>query len=55
MAQYDRYRQLPVSFVGSIAFLYKPVLMEAAAALDVEISTVLKAPMEGLIAYHSVN
>lgn len=55
VAQYDRYRQLPVSFVGSIAFLYKPVLMEAAAALDVEISTVLKAPMEGLIAYHPVN
>lgn len=55
VAQYDRYRQLPVSFVGSIAYLYRPVLQEAADALDATISTVMKSPMEGLVGYHSVN
>ncbi len=55
VAQYDRYRQLPVSFVGSIAFHYRPVLQEAADALDATISTVLKSPMEGLVVYHSEN
>ena len=55
VAQYDRYRQLSVSFVGSIAYLYRPVLQEAADALDATISTVMKSPMEGLVGYHSVN
>lgn len=55
VAQYDRYRQLPVSFVGSIAYLYRPVLQEAADALDAKILKVLKAPMEGLVVYHMAN
>ncbi|MCM1021270.1 MAG: ATPase [Muribaculum sp.] len=55
VAQYDRYRQLPVSFVGSIAYLYRPVLLEAADALDTNVATVLKSPMEGLVGYHSAN
>ena len=53
VAQYDRYRTLPVCFVGSIAYLYRPVLEEAATALDATITTVNKTPMEGLIRYHS--
>ena len=53
VAQYDRYRTLPVSFVGSIAYLYKSVLNEAADALDAKIDTILKTPMEGLVKYHS--
>ncbi len=52
VSQYDRYRSLPVSFVGSIAYHYRPVLKEAADALDVTISAVLKTPMEGLVKYH---
>ena len=55
VAQYDRYHQLPVSFVGSIAYLYRPVLQEAADALDAKILKVLKAPMEGLVVYHMAN
>lgn len=53
VAQYDRYRTLPVSFVGSIAYHYKSVLNEAADALDAKIDTILKTPMEGLVKYHS--
>ena len=52
VAQYDRYRSLPVSFVGSIAYLYRHVLNEAADALDAKIETVIKTPMEGLKMYH---
>lgn len=55
VAQYDRYRDLPLAFVGSIAFHYRSVLEEAAAALDTEITTVLRTPMEGLVRYHSEN
>lgn len=53
VAQYDNYRNLPVGFVGSIAFHYRNVLEEAAAALDTTISIVLRTPMEGLVRYHS--
>ena len=53
VAQYDRYRVLPVSFVGSIAYLYLSVLDEAAAALDATVDTVIKTPMEGLVKYHA--
>lgn len=53
VAQYDRYRSLPVGFVGSIAYHYRPVLDEAAAALDAQVATVIKTPMEGLVKYHS--
>jgi hypothetical protein len=55
VAQYDRYRSLPVSFVGSIAYHYRAVLTEAANALDVKIDKVEKTPMAGLVAYHSNN
>ncbi|MDE7442707.1 MAG: ATPase [Muribaculaceae bacterium] len=50
---YTGYKQLPVNFVGSIAYYYKDVLGEAAAAVDCHIGTILKSPMEGLITYHS--
>lgn len=44
---------LPVSFVGSIAWHYRPLLEEAAAACGLSVGTILKSPMEGLVAYHS--
>jgi len=53
VAQYDHYRNLPVSFVGSIAYHYQNVLNEAAAALDATIGVIIKTPMEGLVKFHS--
>ena len=48
---YDR-RDLPVSFVGSIAWYYQPQLREAADSLGFQVGTVLKSPIEGLVTYH---
>ena len=50
---YSNYKSMPVSFVGSVAFYYKEVLAEAAKALDINIGTIIKSPMEGLVKYHS--
>ena len=44
---------LPVSFVGSVAWHYQDELKEAAENLHFRIGTVLKTPMAGLIRYHS--
>ncbi len=50
---YEGYKELPVNFVGSIACHYKDVLEEAAKALYINIGTIIKSPMEGLIKYYS--
>lgn len=50
---YKDYDKLPVNFIGSIAYYYEPQLREAAQAASCTVGTILKAPMQGLIAYHS--
>lgn len=46
------YRELPVSFIGSVAYHFRAVLEEAAKACGVRIGAVVKSPMEGLVEYH---
>lgn len=50
---YEGYKTMPVSFVGSVAYYYRDVLEEAASSLGIKIGTVIKSPMDGLIKYHS--
>ena len=49
--QYD-YQEVPVHFIGSIAYYYQEVLAEAAAAEDVQLGTIIQSPMPGLIHFH---
>lgn len=51
--QYD-YAHHPVHFIGSVAFYYQEILREAAKERDIQIGTILKSPMEGLIHYHTL-
>lgn len=51
LTAYQR-QDLPVGFVGSMAFYYCSELKVAAEAEGYCIGTVLKSPLEGLIAYH---
>lgn len=48
---YNR-RDLPVSFVGSIAWYYRPQLQESAERQGFRIGTILKSPIEGLLHFH---
>ncbi len=50
--QYD-YQNNKVHFIGSVAYYYKDVLLEAAAELNIQLGTIIKSPMEGLVSYHS--
>ena len=52
--KYEGYQHLSVSFVGSIAFHYREILLDAASDEKIAVGTILQAPMEGLIAYHSM-
>ena len=51
VASYRR-PDLPVNFVGSIAFFFKEILTETAARLDITIGKIRQSPMEGLTEYH---
>lgn len=53
VSHYEGYRTLPVSFVGSIAHYYHRILEEAASGEGIHIGSVIKAPMEGLLRFHS--
>ena len=51
---YDR-RDLPVSFVGSIAWHYQRVLREATAAEGFAVGTIVKSPLDGLKVFHQID
>ena len=50
-----KYREswtLPVHFIGSVAFGFKDVLKEMCGSYNLQLGSVLKNPMEGLVKYH---
>jgi len=50
--QYD-YKKNKVHFVGSVAHYFEEILLQAAAEFHIQVGTIIKSPMQGLIAYHS--
>lgn len=51
--QYDGWDVLPIGFNGSIAYYFRRQLEEALRLEGMTIGNVIKAPMDGLIAYHT--
>lgn len=50
-----KYREswtLPINFVGSIAYGFKDVLKDLCSTYELELGTILKRPMDGLIKFH---
>jgi N-acetylglucosamine kinase-like BadF-type ATPase len=50
---YDNFREIPSSFIGSIAYYYREILAEAAAEEGIKIGKIVKDPVAGLIAFHA--
>lgn len=46
---------LPIHFVGSIAYVFAAELKEAAESLGMELGTIQRSPLEGLVEYHTAN
>lgn len=53
--QYDNYNEVPVHFVGSIAFYLKDELQIMFDKYEMKLGNVLRRPIDGLIAYHISN
>lgn len=52
--QYKGYNKLPVSFVGSVAFFFEPLLRQIAAEFGIEVNQVLRSPINALADYHAL-
>ncbi|MCE5332313.1 MAG: ATPase [Bacteroidales bacterium] len=52
--QYD-FQTMKTSFIGSVGFYFKDLLLKAAAECGVTVDAVEKSPMPGLIKYHTTN
>ncbi len=50
--QYDNYQEVPVHFVGSIAYYLKEELEITFTKHKIKLGNVLRRPIDGLIAYH---
>jgi N-acetylglucosamine kinase-like BadF-type ATPase len=53
LCKYKEIWNYPVNFTGSVAFGFKDVLQQLCNCYEFEMGRVIKAPMEGLIEYHS--
>ncbi len=53
--QFDNYQEVPVHFVGSIAFYLKEELEVTFEKYQIKLGNVLRRPIDGLIAYHVAN
>ncbi|MBO7320928.1 MAG: ATPase [Bacteroidales bacterium] len=51
IVHYD-YKNNDVNFVGSIAYYYRPIIEESAAAQGMKVGKIIKSPIDGLVEYH---
>lgn len=49
---FENYKELPVHFIGSVAFHFQDELAIAAKELDVKIGRIIKQPIKNLVDYH---
>lgn len=52
---YARHKEVPVHFVGSVAYHYKDILTEVGLEFGIKTGKFIKAPIEGLVEYHQEN
>jgi len=55
LSKYGQVWSTPVNFVGSVAYGFRDVLGELCNSYGFELGVVLKAPMPGLIKFHTLN
>lgn len=49
---YDNYQEVPVHFVGSIAYFSSDIINKVAKKYNVKIGNIIRRPIDGLIEYH---
>ena len=49
---YPRHKEVPVNFVGSVAFHYQDLLLEISSEFGTRIGKIIQAPIDGLVEFH---
>ena len=52
---FEQAKNIPIHFVGSIAFFGKPIIEECFIAHNLSLGIIMRRPIEGLIAYYKKN
>jgi len=52
VTQYSNYKKMPLGVVGSVGFHFQDIFKEVAKEYGLEINTIIKSPIEGLVEYH---
>ena len=52
---YARHKEVPVHFVGSVAYHYKDILTKVGLEFGIKTGKFIKAPIDGLVEYHKEN
>ncbi|HTF81459.1 MAG TPA: hypothetical protein VL947_07035 [Cytophagales bacterium] len=52
ISRYKNFREAPIGFIGSVAYHFQDVLKEVASVHRVEISRIIKNPLDELSTYH---
>ena len=52
LLRYSRCKEIPVSFTGSVAFVFADILNEIASENNMAIQKIVQSPIDGLIEYH---
>lgn len=55
ICKYENHKQIPVGFVGSIAFHFKDILTETAKEKNIILNKIIKSPIDELVKYHLVH
>lgn len=51
--KFKKFKKVPLSFVGSVAFYFEPILQEVANEFDAKIEKIERSPIHALAQYHS--
>ena len=54
VSKYENYQNLPVNFIGSVAFYFSAQLEKIAKQYGTHVGIIIQAPMEKLIDFHYV-
>ena len=55
VTHYPDYQKYTFNAVGSVAYYFKPLLQNVVEEFGMKMGTILQAPMEGLVKYHTEN
>lgn len=52
VCRFDNHQEVPVHFVGSIAFFFEDILMENCERRELKVGKLMKQPVQGLVEYY---